>query len=191
MFFPTYLIDSLWRIPPFDASKTFRFDAGSGGRTKSNRKHGPFHSRRFIIFTLGILFLGCAGIAPKIHQFENKKTLEGSFDKIWSAIIETFAEWNIPISNMEKASGFIATQEIKFPSEYADCGATPIGIKFGSTGVLGRFNVFVKEISFNEYSVAINSHYRFITDNPFYEGCVSTGKLETEFIATVRTKLIN
>jgi len=143
----------------------------------------------FTIFTLFLFLLGCAGIAPKMHEFENKEIFEGSFDQIWSAIIETFAERTIPIANMEKVSGFIATEEIKFPSEYADCGATPIGVKFGSTGVLGIFNVFVKEISTNKYNISINARYRFITDNLYYKGCESTGKIETWFLSTVRGKL--
>lgn len=132
-----------------------------------------------LVITLGLLLLACAGIAPQVHTFESKQTFDNSFDEIWGAVIETFAERGIPISNMEKVSGFISTREIKFPSEYADCGATPIGIKFGSGGVLGTFNVFLKEISSGRYSVAVNSHYRFITDNQYYQGCTSTGVVES------------
>jgi hypothetical protein len=147
---------------------------------------------RFIkltIFVIAVFLLGCAGVAPQLYNFENSLVFKGSFDEIWATIIETFAERNIPISNMEKASGFITTQEIKFPPEYADCGATPIGIKFGSSGVLGTFNVFVKEVSSEQYKVAINAHYRFITDNPFYEGCTSKGKLEAWFLSNIKGKL--
>ncbi len=136
-----------------------------------------------------VLLSGCAGIAPKVYTFENKQVYHNSFDEVWTAVIETFAEKGIPISNLEKASGFVATEEMTFPAEYADCGATPVGIKFGSSGVLGAFNVFVKEISPSTYSVAINSRYRFITDNPFYKGCVSTGKIEAWFIASLKEKL--
>jgi len=146
--------------------------------------------KNILVCFLGlILFSGCAGIAPQVYQFENKEIFEGSFDEIWSAIIETFAEKNIPISNMEKASGFIATEEMKFSSIYADCGATPIGVKFNSLGPLGKFNVFVKEISSGKYSIMITASYRVSTDNLYYKGCTSTGELETWFTSTLRTKL--
>jgi hypothetical protein len=138
---------------------------------------------------LGIFLSGCAGIAPQIYQFQNKETFNGSYDEVWTAVIETFAEKNIPIANMEKVSGFIATQEIRFTSEYADCGATPVGIKFNSLPVLGFFNVFVKEISPDNYNIAINSQFRVITDNPYYKKCTSTGELESWFLRTLRTKL--
>jgi hypothetical protein len=154
---------------------------------KENRKMRYFLVAGILLLELSLLT--CAGVAPGVYKFQNKEVFEASFDEIWTAIIETFAQQNIPISNMEKVSGFITTQEIRFPAEYADCGATPIGIKLTSAGLLGSFNVFVKEVSPGTYSIAVNSHYRVITDNPFYQGCVSTGKLETKLIADIRTKL--
>jgi hypothetical protein len=140
---------------------------------------------------LGLIFCSCAGTAPQVHQFENKVVFESSFDEVWSAIIETFAERNIPITNMEKVSGFIATEEMKFESEYADCGTTYMGTKFGSGGVLGKFNVFVKELSPRKYNVTINALYRVDVSYraPAYRNCESTGKLEAWFMATLRTKL--
>jgi len=142
-----------------------------------------------IIMTL-FSMLSCAATAPRLHQFENKRTFNYSFDKIWDAVIETFAEKNIPISNMEKVSGFIASQETRVPSVYADCGATPLGVAFNSAlPVIGSFNVFVKELSPNNYSVLITSSYRVVTDNMFYKYCVSTGYLENRFLTILEQKL--
>jgi len=142
------------------------------------------------IYFLGILLIfACAGIRPQIHQFENKEIIEGSFDKIWSAIIETFAEKNIPISTMEKVSGFIATEEMKFSSSYADCGSSPVGIKLTFwKDPLGKFNVFVKMISENKFNITITANYR-ITGNGNVQNCTSTGELEIWFMATLREKL--
>jgi len=51
--------------------------------------------------------------------------IEAPFDKIWEAIIETFAELQLPIQNMEKASGLITTDWIDFKGQtnedYCDC----------------------------------------------------------------------
>jgi hypothetical protein len=142
------------------------------------------------IYFLGILLLSaCAGTAPQIHQFENKEIIENSFDKIWSAVIETFAEKNISIATMEKASGFIATEPTKFSSIYADCGATPLGIEFATLGPWGKFNVFIKELSEKKYSIMVTVNYHVATDNIYYKECTSTGNLERWFISTVKQKL--
>jgi hypothetical protein len=135
------------------------------------------------------LLLSCAGTAPQRYSFDNYEVYEGTFDKVWSAVIETFAEKNISISNMEKVSGFISTQEMRFPPRYADCGKTPIGIEFNSDGPLGTFNAFVKEISPGKYNISINASFRLITTNMFYQGCTSTGTIESILLVSIRDKL--
>src|SRR3712207_1620493 len=47
------------------------------------------------------------------------------FGRTWDAVIDEFAAQNIPIRTMERASGFIATEQLSVPrssEKYADCG---------------------------------------------------------------------
>lgn len=154
---------------------------------KAKEVRGKMVKLILICFSGLTLFFACAGTVPKIHQFENRVIFEGSFDEVWSGIIEAFAEANIPIANMEKASGFISTQEMRVPSGYADCGSSPIGIEANTWGVVGSFNVFVKEASSTGHNVTINVRYISETNRRFV--CTSTGELENWFMATLRNKL--
>jgi len=60
-----------------------------------------------------LYFLNCA-TAPPPRQIQNSFPIEGEFDKVWTAIIETFSDLQLPIENIEKASGLITTDWIDF-----------------------------------------------------------------------------
>jgi hypothetical protein len=52
------------------------------------------------------------------------------FGRTWDAVIDEFAAQNIPIRTMERASGFIATEQLSVPrttEKLADCG-TDVGV---------------------------------------------------------------
>ncbi len=54
--------------------------------------------------------------------------VNASFDRTWSAVIDVFAERNIPIATIDKSSGLIATTSLVISDpketlrEWADCG---------------------------------------------------------------------
>ena len=144
------------------------------------------------VCVLSVVFLLSCAVAPKTYLFDNKFIIEQEFDEIWSAIMETFAERNIPIDNMEKVSGYISTKEMRFQSEWADCG-TAGALEISSSQPLGSFNVFVKEVSPGNCTVTVNTTFRVSTqfmDNPSsYKDCNSTGEMESWFYETLLTKL--
>jgi len=133
------------------------------------------------LFAIVIMLLlsGCTGIAPAVYKFDKEKVYDASFDAIWAAVIEFFADHSIPVDNMEKASGYISTDKIEFDASYTDCGKTPIGVSL-SGGAIGNCNVFVKKCKNNKVKVKVTTRYRNPSkeDNSYYSGCVSTGKLE-------------
>jgi len=144
----------------------------------------------FMLLTIALMmavFLSC-GIKSEVAEFSNEKELTADYDAVWQAVIETFSEKSIPIDNMEKVSGYINTREMAFSNEWADCGATPIGIEFKGD-ILGTFNVFVKENDTGQCLVTVNTIFHIETDNIFYEGCTSTGKMEEWFLKQVADKL--
>src|SRR6476619_6670979 len=68
--------------------------------------------------------------APAVPR--DSRTVYASFGKTWDAVIDVFASQNIPISTMERASGFIAAERTSwrlaslFDRDYvlrlSDCG---------------------------------------------------------------------
>ena len=57
--------------------------------------------------------------------------VNASFDRTWNAVIDVFAERNIPIATIDKSSGLIATTALGIEEskdttqEWADCGNLP------------------------------------------------------------------
>lgn len=147
---------------------------------------------------LGIVMLTACATAPVPRQIQNSFPLEKSFDPVWQAVIESFAELNLPIMNMEKASGLITTDWISFRGQkdetgYCTCGKA--GYPFAETDRMGRFNVYVKKMGLG-CEVKINAVFEqhnmdMITNSRTTRTrtCVSTGKLEADIYKLIIEKL--
>jgi hypothetical protein len=126
------------------------------------------------------------------RQIQNSFPIEKPFDSVWQAVIEVLAELNLPILNMEKASGLITTDWLLVNKTYCDCespGFTP-----ATKEHRGKFNVYVKKNSENTCEVKINCLYEMIiyytgSTGPRKYACVSTGKLEAEIFKRVQEKI--
>jgi len=146
------------------------------------------------IFWVGVICLvltGCAS-APIPRQIQNSFPIDRPFDKIWEAVIETFAELNLPIINMEKASGLITTDWIKQDDlEASDCGR--IGMLSLEMSRRMKFNVFVKKIA-DASEIKVNTMFEILVktvgiDPIEISSCYSTGKLEKEIYDLVKAKI--
>lgn len=125
-----------------------------------------------------LLCLSCA-TAPKIRpeDVQKKFHVEVPFDVAWTAVIGTFADLNLPIANLEKDSGLIMTDWVRFPEDFCDCGSAPLAIEISRQG---KFNVFVKREG-TGVSLTVNTTYevvREVMDTRANVRCVSTGRLE-------------
>ena len=73
--------------------------------------------------------------------------VSAGFDATWNAVIDIFAEKNIPIRTIDKDSGIIATDRLAVPEqfslEYADCGTDGFMIPQLPTSVI--YNILVRE----------------------------------------------
>ena len=136
--------------------------------------------------------MGCA-TAPMPRQIVNSFDYgDMEYDSVWSAVVETFAELNLPIDNMEKDSGLITTDHISFLGTgndgVCDCGGTGILIERARTG---KFNVFVKNGS-TGVSVRVNAQFEQTLEfdrSLSTRQCVSTGVLEARINDLIREKL--
>lgn len=146
---------------------------------------------RFFCMVLVCLILAACGSVPVARQIQSSFPVDQSFDKAWEAVIETFAELNLPIMNMEKASGFITTDWLDPDRSFYDCGTPPFTTANRETR--GKFNVFVKKVSDALCEMKVNCIFELTI---FYTGaggakkypCVSTGKLEKEIYELVLSK---
>ncbi len=146
----------------------------------------------FTVALISTLLVACAS-GPAPRTVVNTFPLEGDYDTIWSAVVETFSDLQIPIDNMEKDSGLITTDWIDFTGQtnedYCDCGGLGINIEVSRTG---KFNVFVKKVTENTFEMKVNCMfeqvYRF-GENAYKRKCVSTGNLEQEMYNLVISKL--
>ncbi|MHA1331777.1 MAG: hypothetical protein ACTSR2_11940 [Candidatus Hodarchaeales archaeon] len=141
---------------------------------------------------LCIFFLGCA-TAPPPRQIQNIFTVEADFDKVWTALIDTFADLQVPIENMEKDSGLIITDWIDITGQtnedYCDCGG--LGI-FSEVARLGKFNVFVKKLTENSCELRVNCQFQQTIEfgeERSARRCVSTGNLEAEIYRIIDSKV--
>lgn len=134
------------------------------------------------------LFLGCAS-APTAHDFDPSLTLESPEDEVWDAAIDAMGELNLSINEMERTSGFIATDWAQAPEEYMDCGDAGIADHVNRQG---KFNIVVREQGDESTTLTVNSSFRAMRvfgDNRSQIQCESTGALEARMHRTVRTRI--
>ncbi len=170
------------------------------------------------VLTLGV-FLSCASgpryIPPSDFEVPPDRWYQASFDDVWNAILETVTDLDIPIENMEKVSGFLRSDFMRFPkgsslSEFMDCGTEKAMVQFhhrSGTGVRpewrpvtqnptfiseARLTVLVREIE-GRQSVRLRTTAAGVTRDvqgwPTRYDCRSTGRLEQFFFDQVEHRV--
>lgn len=147
---------------------------------------------KILAMVLVCIFLISCATAPPPRKIISSFPIEKPFDEVWSALIETFADLQLPIQNMEKASGLITTDWIDFTGQtnedYCDCGGLGLNIEVNR---LGKFNVFVKKTTDNSCEVKVNCMFEQTIkfgDVVSKRKCVSTGNLEAEIFRLIKEK---
>jgi len=154
---------------------------------------------KILVLGLTCLMIYSCATAPLPRQIAKVFPIEAPFDEVWQAVIETFAEMNLPIVNMEKDSGLITTDWIAYPlgkagKVYCDCGGLGLNVEISREG---RFNVFLRKIDGNSCELKVNCLFSQRIQPVMAEGatgitrrnCVSTGKLEADMFEMVKSKL--
>lgn len=149
-------------------------------------------NKRFAVLAMLCVVIGGCATAPTPRTVVNKFSYNASIDTVWTATVETFAEMNLPIDNIEKDSGLIATDWINFTGtgnkDYCDCGGLGLAIENLRRG---KFNVFVKQTG-NAVDARVNVHYQqtaSLDNTPFTRDCVSTGALEARINELIGQKI--
>jgi len=148
----------------------------------------------FVLFCLIFYLSGCATV-PEPREIVSSFPVNKPMEAVWQAVIETFAELNLPILNMEKVSGLITTDWISFRGQkdevgYCSCGKARFPLS--EVDRQGKFNVYVKKINDDSCEMKVNSVFEKTAayENTIEKStCVSTGKLEAEIYRLVNNKL--
>ncbi|PHS76568.1 MAG: hypothetical protein COB56_06205 [Robiginitomaculum sp.] len=140
-----------------------------------------------------VLLSACATYTPPAEKdIITSRTMDVSYDIAWAKATEWFANSNVPIKNIAKDSGLIATEyRLRANSDQIDCGeATGMVVITNKTA---NMNIFIKEKSPLSVSVSINvfGNAEAITmQGSAYETrkrieCISSGVLEREILSAI------
>lgn len=145
--------------------------------------HSPTAGKAAIA-AVALLAAACV-TAPKTAPERVATPVSASAGKTWDAVIDIFAERNIPIRTMERASGFIAAEpalvEQKDGERWADCGGA-LGIKLGAERA--TYNVLVRGDSAHATVRAT-----VLWDRPgAAQGCTTRGVWEQDFEGAVKAR---
>lgn len=145
-------------------------------------------ARCLAVFAVAVLVTSCVR-PPEPRNITRTFDYGESYEEVWSAVVETLAEMNVPLEKVQKESGLITVSWMNYldteNDEYCDCGDVSVETKDG------RFNVFVKDAE-DKARVTVNAHYvsTYTSAGETIElECVSTGRLEREITDRVQAKL--
>lgn len=131
-----------------------------------------------------LVSLAACVTAPATAPERAATPVNASTGKTWDAVIDVFAERNIPIRNMERASGFIAAEpelvSQKDGQAWADCGGA-LGVRLGAQRA--TYNVLVRGDSSHATVRATVLWER--TGN---QGCTTRGVWERDFESLVKAR---
>lgn len=147
-----------------------------------HQKPSPIARTRESIWLGAVLLLmltlsACIPTPPTPAPAREATQLAAGFSTTWEAVIDHFAENNIPISTIERASGIIATERLSVSlqdsREFADCGTTEWGDRIFAGTV--TYNVLVRGDE-NRSTVLITATWYPRTPAPW--GCETKGVWE-------------
>ena len=139
---------------------------------------------------LALALVACASVAPTPAPPRSPTPVAAPALKTWSAVVDVFAERNIPISVMDRASGFIGTQQLAVPLSIADslanCG-TMIGIPLYADFAV--YNALVRgDSSTSTVLVTIKFTNGGKPNDPVIRDCSTLGRWESTFEADVKRR---
>lgn len=117
--------------------------------------------------------------APVERIIEREKVIDKPFETIWQNTIELLATYNMPIKNLDKTSGFIASDYklvTEDPRIYMDC----VGASSNFSGKVelvnhgGNLNILIKKITEDSTKVTVNCFWGCTANKYRYENLLST-----------------
>lgn len=145
--------------------------------------------KRVSVIVAAFLVSACQAVPPAPAPVRDATSVAASFDATWDATIDHFAENNIPIATIERASGIIATTELRVDSETAeessDCGTgqgVSVDMRFHATSAV--YNILVRG---DERASTVRATVSWTNPSANFE-CHTTGVWETRTEEAIRER---
>lgn len=147
---------------------------------------------RFAVVLVSIIsaLAACHSVQPAQIAPRPGTPVSASQSKTWDVVIALFAERNLPIKNMDRASGFIATDPLGVeyaPHAGVDCGANFLHAP--NYPRLASYSVFVRGDS-SSSTVKAAAHWTSQTEDKqkLQIECTTQGQWEATFEQDVKTR---
>ena len=109
--------------------------------------------KKSLLLLIAAVAISCtAAVRPAPPTPRTGTPVNASLAKTWDAVIDVFANKNIPIKTLDRSSGFIVTEEMRmpdksqgYPSPVADCGTTNAGLYWHPTHA--NYNIRVRAMT--------------------------------------------
>jgi len=151
--------------------------------------------KRLAAFLLVLLISGCVASyqAPQVHQVEKERVYSKTPDQVWDKVVEWFALHASPVKNMDRSSGFIASEynlSIEDYPQYSDCGSTTASMMqaIAITSPTGNFNILIRKTADDKVRVVVTAafHAKTVATGQYGGGtdieCTSRGVLEKQLL---------
>ncbi len=143
---------------------------------------------------------GASFTPPKNYTFNTTREYDKPYDEVWSRIVQWFALSGNPVKNMDKGSGFIATDYNLSVQDVSDCDCGKAGFNLVEqvviTEKMGNFNLLIQQKDGGKTMVTVTAKFYSINETRTNSGtsmgyvkagvqkveCNSTGKLEGEIL---------
>lgn len=132
--------------------------------------------------------VACQPTPPPPPAPVQSATVAASFGKTWDAAIDVFTQNNIPIRNMERASGLLVAEPTDVRSgagAYADCGGDGIGGRRVPTHAF--YNVVVRGDS-STSTVRVSARWTLNLGNLSTIECATKATFESGMEATIKAR---
>lgn len=156
----------------------------------------------YTIVLLSIFVLhGCASIkvdAPVQPDINKSSVFDLPYDTVWIKVVDWFADHNVTIDKIEKASGLITAKYVFAVNDnFLDCGVIKAQGTLDEPNIdkVGTLNVTIRDIGASQTKVNVNFFGKFILEaHDAWDGrpvkadghCVTTGVLEESVINYIK-----
>lgn len=150
--------------------------------------HATFRVSVAVILLAGVL-VACA-TPPRSAAFDRSRDYAATEEAVWPLIVRFFATRNVPIRNIERASGLIVAESTRVDTAIVDCGFSYMDTPISR---VATFNVLLQAAGEGRQRVTVS--LAAYENRSAYAGgviqlpCESTGTLETVLLNYISTEL--
>jgi hypothetical protein len=143
-----------------------------------------------VLVIIYLAISGCSPVPPAKVAPRAGTPVATSQSKTWDVVIQLFEERNLPIKNMDRASGFIATDALGVPLAQVpgvDCGKSEVHV--ANLPRTATYSVFVRgDSSSSSVKAAVRWTSQSNDKQKLLLECTTTGAWESAFEHDVKTR---